>query len=198
MGVLDKQGNFAQYIDSLFLTGHMYRKTWDPEGIVRTLPAIATTLFGVLTGHLLRSRLSAESRTAWLFVSGNALMFVGSILDLWIPINKNLWTSSYALFMAGLASNVFACAYWLVDTKGRQKLMRPFAIYGMNAITVYFLSQLPLRSSTLFKGNLWIFEHFYTGWVAPKNGSFLFAMTYVLLWFGVSYAMYRMKWFVKI
>lgn len=197
-GVLEVHGNFAQYIDNLILKGHMYRATWDPEGIVSTLPAIATTLFGVLTGHLLRAKITAESRTAWMFVSGNGLLFAGSLLSLWIPINKNLWTSSYALFMAGLASNVFACAYWLVDVKGWQKWLKPFAIYGMNAITVYFLSQLPLRSSTLFKVNRWIFDHFYAGWAAPKNASLLFALSCVLFWFGVSYAMYRKKWFVKI
>jgi len=105
-GVLEKDGNFAQYIDQLVLSGHMWAstRTWDPEGIVSTLPAVATMLFGVLAGHLLRSRLSPESKTAWLMVLGNALMAAGSIWAWWLPINKNLWTSSYSLLMAGMAA----------------------------------------------------------------------------------------------
>ena len=148
-GGLEQHGNFSEYIDNLVLNGkvigtHVWRggKTWDPEGIFSTVPAIATCLFGVMTGHLLRSKLTPEQRTAWLCVGGNLLLFAGVIMDIWLPINKKLWTSSYSVFMAGMAMNCFAVCYWLVDVQGWRKWAKPFAIYGMNAITVFMLAGL--------------------------------------------------------
>src|SRR5208337_3727424 len=109
-GVLEKTGNFSQYIDNLVLNGpvigtHVYAgsKVWDPEGIVSTIPAIATCLFGILTGRLLQSKLSAEAKTSWILAAGCLLLFTGQIMNVWLPINKNLWTSSYSVFMAGMA-----------------------------------------------------------------------------------------------
>ena len=116
-GSLEKDCNLAKYVDNLVLAGHMWSgtKTWDPEGLVSTIPAIASMLFGVLTGHLLRLNRTPAEKTVWLFVTGNLLLFAGQVMNVWLPINKNLWTSSYSVFMAGLASVVFALCYWLVD-----------------------------------------------------------------------------------
>jgi len=209
-GVFEKEGNFAQYIDQLVLSGHMWAssKTWDPEGLVSTLPAIATLLFGILTGHLLRSRLNPESKTAWLLVMGNLLIGAGLIWAWWLPINKSLWTSSYSLLMAGMAANVFGCCYWLVDIKGYQRWSRPLAIYGMNAITVYVLAALLAKLSSFIKvtgadGNQvtaakWVFDHIYVPLASPVNASLLYALTYVAIFYGVSWFMYRMKWFVRV
>jgi predicted acyltransferase len=93
-GNYDKETNFARYVDGLFLKGHMWShtKVWDPEGVISTLPAISSALFGVLTGHLVRSKLDAAAKTAWLLIGGNALVFLGMILNPFIPINKSLWT----------------------------------------------------------------------------------------------------------
>ena len=139
-GFLEPTGNLCWYIDSNLLAGHTWSGApapgFDPEGILSTLPAIATTLFGVLTGHWLRSERSKEEKTAWMFVSGNLLLLAGAILDMWLPINKNLWTSSYSVFMAGWALVCLAMFYWLIDVKGYTKWSKPFVIYGMNAITV--------------------------------------------------------------
>src|SRR5512140_248144 len=84
-GVLDKDGNFAQWIDSLTLSGHMWAntKTWDPEGIVSTLPSIATVLFGILCGHLLRSALTLARKAAWMFAAGAALIVAGLVMNVW-------------------------------------------------------------------------------------------------------------------
>src|SRR5208283_3288299 len=103
-GRLDVEGNFAHYVDRVVLGSHNYEfpKTWDPEGIVSTLPAIATTLFGVLAGRLLRLRRSLPERMTWLFLAGNLLLAAGAICSYWLPINKKLWTDSFCLFMAGL------------------------------------------------------------------------------------------------
>ena len=183
-------------------------KTWDPEGIVSTLPAIATILFGILTGHLLRSRLTPESKTAWLMVMGNCLIGAGLIWAWWLPINKPLWTSSYSLLMAGMAANVFGCCYWLIDIKGYRRWSQPLAIYGMNAITVYVLAGFLSKLSSFIKvagvdgseitAGKWVYEHIYAPLASPVNASLLYALTYVAILYGVSWFMYRMKWFVRV
>jgi predicted acyltransferase len=207
-GLLDKQGNFAQYIDQLLLSGHMWAssKTWDPEGIVSTLPAIATTLFGILTGHLLRLRASAEEKTAWMFLTGNALIVAGLILNTWLPINKSLWTTSFAVFMAGMASSVFAFCYWVIDVKGYRSWVQPFVVYGVNAIAVYVLAGLAARISGIINiraGDSYplkdfLFQRVFAPLASPVNASLLYALTFVLLFLGISYLMYRLKWFVKV
>jgi predicted acyltransferase len=208
-GVLEKDGNFAHYIDSLLLSGHMWSssKTWDPEGIVSTLPAIATTLFGILTGHVLRARKTQEEKTAWMFVMGNALLFFGGVMSLWLPINKSLWTSSYAVFMSGLAANAFAFCYWIIDVKGYRRWAIPFRIYGMNAIFIFALSGLLAKTALLVKvtgadgsrQSLWsyVFQQVFAPLASPVNASLMFALTYVLLFFGIAYVMYRNRWFIK-
>ncbi|HWV99578.1 MAG TPA: DUF5009 domain-containing protein [Candidatus Acidoferrum sp.] len=225
-GILDKEGNFAQYIDETVLTGpvigtHVWRtaKTWDPEGIVSTLPAIATCLFGVLTGQLLRSKLSPETKTSWMFIAGCVMLLAGQWMNPWLPINKSLWTSSYAVFMAGMALVGFAVCYWLVDVQGWRKCAKPFAVYGMNAITVFVLAGVLGRLSLEIKMvtaagakvalKTWLYEKFFApfaspetapclGFLAsPRNASLLWALLYVLALYLVAYAMYRKRWFVK-
>jgi predicted acyltransferase len=204
-GGLDVQGNFAQYVDGLFLSGHMYSqtKTWDPEGIVSTLPSIATALFGVLAGQLLRSGLTPERITAWMFFSGNLMIFGGLMLSTWMPINKKLWTASFSVFMAGMAWVVFACCYWLVDVLGWKRFARPFAIYGMNAITVYVLSGLLARMLGIIRVDgrplqAVLYENVFVTLASPKNASLLYALANVLLLYGAAYVMHRRKWFVRL
>ena len=168
---------------------------------------IATTLFGILAGHILRTRKSPQEKTAWMFVMGNALMFSGAVMNLWLPINKSLWTSSYSVFMAGLAANVFAFCYWIIDVKGYRKWSQPFRIFGMNAIAIFALSGLLGKTALLVKisgpegskQSAWgyVFQHLFAPLASPINASLLFALTYVLLFFGLAYAMYRLKWFIK-
>jgi predicted acyltransferase len=205
-GVLDKEGNFARYIDSLVLSGHMWRetRTWDPEGLVSTLPAIATVLFGILTGHLLRMNRSREEKTAWMFVMGNCLLLAGSIMSVWLPINKSLWTSSYSVFMAGMAEVVFAFCYWVIDVKGKRRWAQPFAIYGMNAITVFVLSGILAISMYRIKAGPNIalqdalYRAIYAPLAPPKVASLLWAVTWVMGLYAIAYVMYRRKWFLKV
>jgi predicted acyltransferase len=215
-GLLTEHGNFSEFVDSLLLNGHMWRetKTYDPEGIISTIPAIATVLFGILSGQLLRSRQSAAEKTAWLFVGGNFLLLAGVIMNYWLPINKKLWTSTYSVFMAGMAMNIFAICYWLVDVKGRKTWAKPFAVYGMNAITVFVLTGLLGRISTLVPAGTvnghpivlktWLFVHLKSAFelvggplATPKNSSLLYALMYVALMYGVARTMYQRKWFVR-
>jgi len=213
-GVFEKGDNFSACVDNLVLNGpaigtHVWKtaKTWDPEGIVSTIPAMATCLFGILTGHLLRSRRRPEEKTAWLMVAGASLMWLGQIMKLWLPINKNLWTSSYSVFMAGLAMICLGVYYWFVDAKGCRTFVKPFAIYGMNAITVFVLAgllgrilgaiQIAVSADKSLSLQGWLYEMFFTPLASPKNASLLWAILYVLLLYLVAWVMYRKKWFVK-
>ena len=208
-GILEKDGNFAQFVDSLFLKGHMWAatRTWDPEGIISTLPAIGTTLLGILTGHILRARWSPEEKTSWMYTMGSSLTLAGLAAGIWLPINKNLWTSSYTLFMAGMAATTFAFCYWINDVKGYRRWSRPFAIYGMNAIAAYFLAgvvarlamiiKIPVSGCTVTLGE-YIYQTVFAPLASPVNASMLHGISFALLMYLVAYIMYRRKWFIKI
>jgi predicted acyltransferase len=203
-GSLTKECNFARFIDGMALAGHMWSqsKVWDPEGIVSTLPAIATALFGILAGHLLRSGRSESEKAAWMFAGGNALMFAGGFLSQWMPINKSLWTTPYSIFMAGLSMVLFASSYWLVDVQGWKRWSKPFEIYGMNAITVFVLSGLITKLSLLIKIDgvalrSILYSNAFAPLASPKSASLLFALANVALLYFVAWFMYRRKWFVR-
>ncbi|MBI5471284.1 MAG: DUF5009 domain-containing protein [Ignavibacteriae bacterium] len=211
-GVLQPMGSLCWYIDSNLLAGHTWAGApapgFDPEGIVSTLGAIATTLCGVLTGQWLRSQRSNEVKTTWMFVAGNILLLLGAIFDMWMPINKNMWTSSYVVFMAGWALVCLAMFYWLIDVKGFKKWAHPFVVYGMNAIAVFVLSGVVARMMGLIKLNNadgtaislknFIFDNFYLTIATAVNASLLFAITFIAVMYLVVWGMWRKKWFWKV
>jgi predicted acyltransferase len=199
-GRFDVEGNFAHYVDRMVLGAHNYRetRTWDPEGIVSTLPAIATALFGVMAGHLFRLRRTLAERTTWLFLTGNLLVAAGLLLDSWMPINKKLWTPSFAVFMAGLDFILFAGFAWIVDGTGQRRVVRPFVILGMNAIAIYMLSEL--LDVILYRSGAraWLYGNLFSRFFAPADASLLFSLAYVALMFAAAVAMYRRGWFVRV
>lgn len=207
-GRLDLEGNFAHYIDRIVLGSHnyAYTKTWDPEGIVSTIPAIATVLFGIMAGHILRMQRTLAQRAAWLFGAGVLLLAAGQICDIWLPINKKLWTSSFSLFMAGLDLVIFALMVWLVDVRGYKRFTKPLVIMGMNAITVYMVSELLDQVFDVIRftsgGKIvnlhWWLNSLFTAVASPINASLLFAISYTLLMYLVAYVMYRRGWFVRV
>jgi predicted acyltransferase len=208
-GRLDVEGNLAHYVDSIVLGHHNYAstKTWDPEGIVSTLPAIATALFGIMAAYLLRLRRPLAERTTWLFLTGGVLIALGMMCDMWLPINKKLWTSSFALFMAGLDFMLFAGFLWLIDGQGFKRFAKPFVILGMNAITIYMIAELLETTLNVIRWNSgthvisvrqWIFQSFYAPLFTPADASLLFSLTYVLLMFVIAYGMYRRGWFLRV
>ncbi len=199
-GDFDPQTNFARVVDSRFLAGHMWSRTkvWDPEGILSTLPAIATALFGILAGHLLRLQKPTAERITWLFLGGNTLIAAGLIWSVWMPINKNLWTASYSVLMAGLAMVVFAIWYWLVDVLGWTRVTRPLAIYGMNALAMFVLAGVIGRLLGVFKVQKPIYETVFVPLSSnPYNSSLYYAIAFVLVLYAVAWGMYRKRWFVK-
>jgi predicted acyltransferase len=209
-GVYERGRNFSAYIDSLVLSGHMWSqtKTWDPEGIVSTLPAIATTLFGVMTGHWLKSKHSPEEKTAWMFVMGNALLLLGAILDIWLPINKSIWTSSYSIFMAGWALVCLSTFYWLIDVKGYKRWASPFVTYGLNAIAVFVLSGIVGRLLNLIHVDnaegaseslqSYIFQTFFSPLAEPINASLIYAICFILFMYLIVWIMRKRRWFLKV
>jgi len=211
-GIMDPTGNLAWYLDSTLLKGHTWSGApvpgFDPEGILSTLPAIATTLFGILTGHLIRSQRTKEEKTVWMFVAGNILLLLGAILDMWFPINKNLWSASYSIFMAGWALVCLGVFYWLIDVKGYSRWAMPFVIYGMNAIAVFVLSGLIGKTLWLIKvsqpdgSNIalqaYIFQNIFVPLASPINASLLYAIAFVLVMFLIAWVMWRKRWFIKV
>ncbi|HLY20620.1 MAG TPA: DUF5009 domain-containing protein [Bryobacteraceae bacterium] len=199
-GHLEVDHNLANYIDRIVLGRHNYvgTKTWDPEGIVSTIPAIATTLLGIMAGHILRIQRQLSERTTWLFLTGNVLIALGLIADIWLPINKKLWTSSFSMFMAGLDYVVFAICLWLVDGCGFRRAVKPLVIVGMNAITVYMISELmdEALSALHWRGRL--YYALFTPLASSFNASLLYAVTYTLLLWLVAYAMYKRGWFWRV
>jgi len=209
-GSLEPGANLAAYIDNSLLHGHLWQvtRTWDPEGILSTIPAIATTLCGVLVGHWLRSPRNPYERVSGLFVMGNVGLVLGTIMGAWFPINKSLWTSSYVVFTAGMALLVLGMCYWLIDIKGYTWWTKPFVIYGTNSIAVFVLSGLMGKASISWKiarpdgtevfVKTYLFEKFYLPLASPINASLLYALTYVLLWLGLMAILYRKRIFIKI
>jgi predicted acyltransferase len=211
-GVLEPMGNLAWFVDSHLLAGHTWSGApvpgFDPEGIVSTAGAVATTLCGVLCGQWLRSARTKEEKTAWMFVAGNLLLLLGAIFDIWMPINKNLWTSSYVVLMAGWSLVCLATFYWLIDVKGWTRWAMPFVMFGMNAIAAFVFSGVIGRIIGLWKvskpdGTLtsvknYVFENFFLAIAAPINASLLFAITFMLVMLLIMYVMWRRRWFWKV
>jgi predicted acyltransferase len=199
-GRLDVEGNLAHYVDRLVLGSHNYAhtKTWDPEGIVSTLPAIATALFGVLAGQLLRLRRTLAETCTWLFLAGNLLIAAALICNVWLPINKKLWTSSFSLFMAGLDFSIFATFLWCIDGLGYKRGTKPFVILGMNAIAVYMASEMGEGILSTLHWRDPLYQNVFAPLASPYNASLLYALAYLLVMFAIAYVMYRRKWFVRV
>ncbi|GAB3944679.1 DUF5009 domain-containing protein [Spirosoma harenae] len=209
---LEPETNMAAWLDRIILTpAHVYKpaKVWDPEGILSTVPAIGTGLLGMLTGTLLRSNKIAAEKVAWLFTAGCILTLVGLIWDSFFPINKALWTSSYVLLAGGLAMLGLALCYWLIDVQHYRRGVLPFVAFGVNAITVFFLSGLIPRIMNLIHitkpdgTEQGLKDYLYRSFIAPpftdpRNASLAGALTFVLIWFGILWWMYRKSVIIKV
>ena len=204
---LEPATNLGAWLDRLvFSEAHLWKvsKTWDPEGLLGTLPALGTGLLGGLTAQWLR-RTDREpaAKVAWLFVAGGALVILGLIWDAWFPINKALWSSSYVLFTGGLATMGLAALYWLCDVQGYRRYAGPALAYGVNAILVFCLSGLLSRTFGLFKLALpggkpggfkeWLYQWGIAPLFAdPRNASLAGALLLILIW-GVILVWMRRK-----
>lgn len=208
----DKACNLAAYLDRAMLgENHIWQfaKVYDPEGILSTVPSISTTLAGVLTGHWLRAANRTDfEKCAGIFFAGVSLVAVGWVWDLVFPINKPLWTSSYAVFTAGMALCLLGFCFWLIDLKGYKAWAKPFVIFGVNALALYVFSGVLARllgvvtitystGETVSLHQL-IFDNVFVPLAAPINASLAFAVSYILLWLFLMWLLYRKRIFIKV
>ncbi|MBF0176926.1 MAG: DUF5009 domain-containing protein [Magnetococcales bacterium] len=211
-GLLTPEGNMARYIDLTLLGKHTWLAApvpgFDPEGILGTLSALATTLLGILTGHFLRSGRSAMATFLGLTAAGILLIALGSALSHWLPINKGLWTGSYAIFMAGMALTMFAVCHGLTDGLGWQRWAKPFVMYGTNPLALFFLAGLTGRLLALVKvtdtnGQVvscktFYYRHLFLPYFDPWLASFLHAAAFALFMYLVARMLHRQGWLLKI
>jgi predicted acyltransferase len=194
--LLHPNANLAAYLDRKLMFGHLWEGTRDPEGVLSTLPAIATALSGVLTGEWLRSNRSPKQKAAGMLVAGVAGIVAGKLGGIWFPINKNLWTSSYVLFTAGCALVCLAICYWAVDVKlSRGWWTRPFIIFGTNAIAAYVISEV-LGGAFGWKES--IFQSTFARLGSPAVASLLYSLAVVGVCFLPVWWMYRRRIFLKV
>ena len=209
-GDLSKEGSLPSFVDRVVFGKHVWAqaKVYDPEGLLSTIPALATTLIGVLTGHWLRTKKSSYEKVAGLFVAGAICVAVGWAWNAFFPINKALWTSSYVLFTGGLAMQFLALCYWIIDIKGYRRWAKPFEVFGVNAIALYMgagimadlLGVIKMTGSDGTKVSLgsWIYENLFASWASPINASLAFAIAFVLVWLGLMWILYKRKIFIKV
>ncbi len=196
-----------QSLDRKFLTT-LWDKTRDPEGLLSTLPAIATALLGVFTGEWLRSKRSPQTKLAGMLGFGGIGLVLGRTWGIWFPINKNLWTSAYVLFSAGFALVCLALCYWATDIRGwRGAWSKPFLIFGRNAIAAFivawFFDVLQFvfnfrRNGQIENSHDYIFRRFFAPLGSPSFASLLFSLAFVLLCLLPIWLMDRKKIFLKI
>jgi predicted acyltransferase len=199
-GNLSPEGNLAAYIDRAVLGPHIwqYAKVYDPEGILSSLPAVATALLGILAGTWLRSGRKPDVIARYLAVAGVAGIAAGELWGLWFPINKSLWTSSYVMLTAGLALIGLAICYWLIEIRERRRWAIPFAVLGVNALLLFFLSTLAARLLSIVKVGAEgaslqavLFERFFAPLGSPVNASLAYAMAYVVIWWAIVWMLDR-------
>jgi predicted acyltransferase len=210
----EKGTNLAAWLDNLLLPGHLWAtsKTWDPEGILSTIPAIGTGIAGVLTGTLLTNNFEKNKKTIYLLTAGVVSVMIGFLWGMVFPINKALWTSSFVLYTAGWALLVLGVLYFLIDVIRFDFWTKPFVIFGVNPMVVFFFSgiiprvlnmiKIPVGDKTPeeSKGLIsWMYEDGIVPFFSdPKNASLAGALVYVLIWFVILWVFYRRKLIFKV
>ena len=227
--VSDKACNLAAYVDRMILgENHIWRfgKVYDPEGILATIPAIVTTISGVLTGTWLTmsdrlqftgdetsdpslvTRYSSLNRVSGLFFFGIILLAIGLIWNSYFPMNKALWTSSYVFATTGLALLVLGACYWLIDIKGYKAWAKPFVIFGANALALFVFTgffarmiaayRVPGPEGQIISVQRWVMNRIYLTIFQPIDASLAFAISFILLWLFLMWLLYRKKIYIKV
>lgn len=211
---LEKGTNLAAWVDNALLKGHMWEstKTWDPEGILSTIPAIAEGIIGLLIGQLLNdSKLLKSQKAKQMLLIGLTLIIVGQIWNVVFQINKALWTSSYVLYTTGLATLTLSILYYLIDIADYKKGTRLFLIWGVNPMIVFFLSQIIPQAMGMIslsnpkipteQTNLWDYLYFLAVepyFTNPMTASLVFALLYVGFWSILLAYFYKNKMYFKV
>ena len=203
----------GSYVDRLLMGGHLWAKsrTWDPEGLLSTLPAVATLLAGLLTGHWMPHAKEPGARCMGLVVVGLLALWAAEVLAAWnMPINKPLWTPAYVASTGGWALLMFAAFHWLLDAQADavarvrwRRLAQPLVDFGMNALFLFVLAGLVAKALAFIKPQgLSLKAHIVAGLhlsgLPPVQVSLLFAVGFVLVFYAVAAVMARRQWFIKV
>lgn len=208
---LDPETNLGAWLDRLILgTDHLWSqsRTWDPEGLFSTLPAIGTGMLGIFAGIWLRADTGAYRKVNGLLVGGVALIVLGQVWGMAFPINKKIWTSSFVLYTGGLAFLFLGICYYLNDVLKWKTWSKPFAIFGVNALFVYVLSglvakllyliKLPQAGEESISLQSWLYQSVYLQALDGKAASLAWALSFVLLMFIPCWILYRRRIFIKV
>jgi len=216
--VLDQPpATLAAWIDRLMLDwsawgwgNHSWAltKTWDPEGPLSTVPAIATTLLGAVAGRWIAGPRPLADRLAGLLSAGAIAAAAGCAWGWIFPINKNLWTSSFVLLTAGLGALTLGVCIWLIDGLGTRRWATPLVIFGVNPIVafvgsdvmarlIYSVVTVPSATGPVPLETV-IYRSGFASWLDPRIASLAFAISFVLLWLAVLTVLYKRHIFVKV
>jgi predicted acyltransferase len=208
-GDLSPEGNIGAWLDRNLFGAHLWRGgQWDPEGLLSTLPAIATTLIGLTAGWFIADTRSPRAIVRGLLIWGLAGILLGLVASQWLPINKSLWTSSYVLFTGGLAGAALAVCYWICDASESSRTVRltePFVALGRNAILLFALSGLIAKTLIYLKWpdpslslGAWIYRSAFLAIASPYNASLLYAIGNLALLYALLAALHRRKVYLTV
>lgn len=194
MGDLTMEGNFASYIDRSILPGRLYLKIHDPEGLVSLIPSIGTALLGIMTGTFLRNGKEPKQKKAlYMAVTGIICLLIGQIWNLDFPINKNLWTSSFVMYVGGWSLLLLSAFYYIIDVLGYTKWAFFFKVIGMNSILIYISGRFidwEYTSNGFFR---WLFQLTGEPYIDVVK-----AVCFVLVQWAFLYFLYRKKAFLRV
>ena len=207
VGSLSRECNVSGYIDRIVLGKHVGSETLDPEGLLTTIPAFATTLCGVAAGQWLRAARCDRDKLGVLVAGGACCMATGLVGDPWFPINKNLWTSSYVLLTTGTSLLVLAFCYFLIRVRKFQEWTFPFQVLGANALGAFIVSELLARAIAADRWwtmllpdvsqgadlRTFLHEQLFMPWAAPELASALWALAYLALIICLMTVFYRLR-----
>lgn len=213
----DSLGNLGAVIDrSIFPLRHMwlygttpgYGVTYDPEGLLSTLPATVNLLIGLLAGEYLRTRHTTARKAALFALAGVILFVLGLALGPWVPIIKKIWTSSFALLSVGFSLMAFALSYWVLDVQRWRGWTRPLTLpgvaFGTNAILAFAVSTVITTLLDLIQARPGLSLHHYLHqtlflpWLSPVNSSLAYALFIVAVNLVIVAIFYRKKIFLRL
>ena len=197
-GSLAVSCNFPGYLDEIVLNGLRWNSAaFDPDGVGAILPAITSVLFGVLAGELLQGKRRPRQQLLGLLGGGLVLIAAGELLATWVPINKQLWTTSFAVFTSGLAATALAFTIWLVEGRSLRLWFRPLEILGLNAIAAYLISRLLANVPRVHVMGKSLHTDILAAVASPPTASLLFAMVVLAAVYLPVWLMNRRGWNLK-
>jgi predicted acyltransferase len=209
----EKETNLAAWLDNLLLNGHLWgvSKTWDPEGILSTLPAIGTGIIGMFIGQLLNLQIPKIEIAKKTAIAGIALIIAGLLWNIIFPINKSLWTSSYVLYTAGIATICLTILYYIIDIANYKKWTKLFLIWGVNPMIVFFfsgiiprvMSSIKVQNPEIASEEINVQSLIYNHWIVPcfenpLNSSLAYAILYAVFWSFILWIFYKKKLIFKV